>query len=95
MWLEVLVQGDDYLSDLQARIQSITAELPVEVLRIRRERGNAAATLQAEARETLDELTPFEVFDKRLQQETLDETLAAQLQARYRDIVASLQEGAL
>ncbi len=93
VWLEVLVQGDDYLSDLQARIQSITAELPVEVLRIRRERGNAAATLQAAARETLDELTPFDVFDKRLEQETLDETLAAQLQARYRDIVASLQEG--
>ena len=93
VWLEVLVQGDDYLSDLQARIQSITAELPVEVLRIRRERGNAAATLQAAARETLDELTPFDVFNKRLQQETLDETLAAQLQARYRDIVTRLQEG--
>ncbi|MDC7704182.1 exonuclease subunit SbcD [Vogesella indigofera] len=92
VWLEVLVQGDDYLSDLQARIQSMVAELPVEVLRIRRERGNAVATLQAAARETLDELTPFDVFDKRLQQETLDETLAAQLQARYRDIVASLQE---
>ncbi|MGM8061043.1 exonuclease subunit SbcD [Vogesella indigofera] len=93
VWLEVLVQGDDYLSDLQARIQGMVAGLPVEVLRIRRERGNAVATLQAAARETLDELTPFDVFDKRLQQETLDETLAAQLQARYRDIVASLQEG--
>ncbi|MEQ6290564.1 exonuclease subunit SbcD [Vogesella sp. GCM10023246] len=93
VWLEVLVQGDDYLSDLQARVQDMIAGLPVEVLRIRRERGNAVATLQAAARETLDELTPFDVFDKRLQQETLDETLAAQLQARYRDIVASLQEG--
>lgn len=93
VWLEVLVQGDDYLSDLQARIQDMIAGLPVEVLRIRRERGNAVATLQAAARETLDELTPFDVFNKRLQQETLDETLAAQLQARYRDIVASLQEG--
>lgn len=93
VWLEVLVQGDDYLSDLQARVQGMVAGLPVEVLRIRRERGNAVATLQADARETLDELTPFDVFDKRLQQETLDETLAAQLQTRYRDIVASLQEG--
>lgn len=93
VWLEVLVQGDDYLSDLQARVQGMVAGLPVEVLRIRRERGNAVATLQADARETLDELTPFDVFDKRLQQEALDETLAAQLQARYRDIVASLQEG--
>ncbi|WP_174875354.1 exonuclease subunit SbcD [Vogesella oryzae] len=92
VWLEVLVQGDDYLSDLQARINSLTAELPVEVLRIRRERGTATASLQAEARETLDELTPFEVFDKRLQQEALDDTLAAQLQARYRAVVASLLE---
>ena len=81
------------LDQLQARIQGITAELPVEVLRIRRERGNAAATLQAEARETLDELTPFDVFDKRLAQEQLDDALRAQLTARYASVVASLQEG--
>ena len=93
----VSVKGD--LATLAAAITEAaglgTAEQPVwlEVLRIRRERGNAVATLQAAARETLDELTPFDVFNKRLQQETLDETLAAQLQARYRDIVASLQEG--
>ncbi|MDO9323015.1 MAG: exonuclease subunit SbcD, partial [Pseudomonas sp.] len=39
VWLEVLVTADDYLSDLQPRIQAFTEGLPVEVLRIRRERG--------------------------------------------------------
>lgn len=94
VWLEVQVQGDDYLSDLQTRIQALCDGLPVEVLRLRRERTNAAATLQATARETLDELTPLDVFDKRLQQEELEEGLRAQLVDRYRGVVASLQEGA-
>ena len=93
VWLEVQVKGDDYLSDLQTRIQAMTESLPVEVLRLRRERGNAVASLQAAARETLDELTPGDVFAKRLQQEALEPELKAQLEARYHRIVSSLQEG--
>lgn len=93
VWLEVQVKGDDYLSDLQTRIQALCDGLPVEVLRLRRERANAAVTLQAMARETLDELTPLDVFDKRLQQEALEEGLREQLVERYRGVVASLQEG--
>lgn len=94
VWLEVVVRGDDYLSDLQIRIQEITASLAVEVLRIRRERNNAAALLQSAARETLDELSPFDVFAKRLEQEELDAELKTQLEARYRSVVDALREGA-
>jgi len=93
LWLEVTVRGDDYLSDLQTRITAITEGLPVEVLRLRRDRGNTSANLQNNARETLDELSPFDVFAKRLEQEELDESLQRQLEARYRDIVAGLAEG--
>jgi len=93
LWLEVTVRGDDYLSDLQTRIAAITDGLPVEVLRLRRDRGSASANLQNNARETLNELSPFEVFAKRLEQEELDESLQRQLEARYRDIVAGLSEG--
>lgn len=92
VWLEVVVRGDDYLSDLQPRLQAMTAGLPVEVLRLRRERGNAAARFEAEAGATLDELTPFDVFAKRLEQEELDPALQQQLEARYRGIVENLQE---
>ena len=60
-WLEVTVAEDDYLADLPARIETLTAGWPVEVLRIRRQRGNATTQLAAEALETLDELSPHEV----------------------------------
>ncbi|MFC3625210.1 exonuclease subunit SbcD [Vogesella amnigena] len=92
VWLDVQVQGDDYLSDLQQRIQQLVGALPVEVLRIRRERGAAAANLQASARETLAELTPLDVFERRLAHEQLEPPLREALQARYRQLLASLQE---
>lgn len=91
VWLEVTVAEDDYLADLPARIQALVDGLPVEVLRIRRERGNAAARLAAEVSETLDELSPHEVFARRLQQEELAEDLQQALNECYRGIVASLQ----
>lgn len=90
VWLEVTVAEDDYLADLPARIEAMSKDLPVEVLRIRRERGNAAARLAAAASETLDELSPQEVFARRLQQEELDDNLQAALSERYRRVVAGL-----
>ncbi len=90
-WLEVTVAEDDYLADLPARIEALTEGWPVEVLRIRRQRGNAAARLESASSETLDELSPHDVFARRLQQEALDEEMQAALDQRYRAIVAALQ----
>jgi exonuclease SbcD len=94
-WLEVTVAEDDYLADLPARIEALTAGWPVEVLRIRRQRGNAVASLVTEALETLDELSPHEVFARRLQQEELSDELQLALNERYRSIVSALQEDAV
>lgn len=91
IWLEVQVSTDDYLSDLQSRINALCEGLPVEVLRIRRERGNAAASLASEARETLDELSVEDVFARRLQQETLEEEDAQRLQGLYRQVLEAVQ----
>jgi exonuclease SbcD len=92
LWLEVVVRTDDYLADLPARIESMTEGLPVEVLRIRRARGTAAANLLSEARETLDELTPDDVFARRLALEELTDELRAALTERFRSVLASLEE---
>jgi exonuclease SbcD len=92
LWLEVVVAADDYLSDLQARIEEITKGMPVEVLRIRRERSVQQNALQSHARETLNELTPDDVFARRLQAESLDDELRAQLTSMYRDVVAGIGE---
>ena len=93
-WLEVTVLEDDYLADLPERIQAIAEGLPVEVLRIRRQRGNATARLAAEASERLDELSPHEVFARRLAQEELADDMQQALNERFRGIVSALQEEA-
>lgn len=91
VWLEVQVSTEDYLSDLQSRINALCEGLPVDVLRIRRERGTATASLASEARETLDELSVEDVFTRRLQQETLDEGDAQRLQGLYRQVLDAVQ----
>ncbi len=92
VWLEVLVAGDDYLSDLLPRIQAFSEGLPVEVLRIRRERGTAVASLSGVNRETLDELSVDEVFSQRLGSESLEPALQVRLQALYQQVVSQLTE---
>lgn len=92
VWLEVLVTADDYLSDLQPRIQAFTEGLPVEVLRIRRERGTAVAGLTSASRETLDELSVSDVFAQRLTSESLEPEVQARLAGLYQQVVAELTQ---
>ena len=91
-WLEVTVAEDDYLTDLPTRIGAMTQGLPVEVLRVRRQRANTAASLAAEALATLEELSPGDVFARRLALEDLAPELQQALEARFREVVTSLTE---
>ena len=93
VWLEVLVGTDDYLSDLQLRIAALCEGLPVEVLRIRLERGNTVAGLQGQAKETLDELSVDDVFAQRLSSESLGEAEQQRLLGLYQQVVSELREG--
>lgn len=92
VWLEVLVHTDDYLTDIQVRVEKLCEDLPVIVLRTRRERGNAQAALFSEAKETLDELSPEDVFRQRLDAEELEAPLRDRLTGLYRQVVSELQE---
>lgn len=94
VWLEVRVRGDDYLSDLAARVAALADGLPVEILRVRRERGDAVASLSADPGDTLDALSPLEVFERRLAQETLTPEQHDGLLSRYRQVLAELAETA-
>ena len=91
LWLEITVEGDDYLSDLQGRIQVMLDGQPAELLRLRRARSQQAVSMQSE-RSTLDELSPQEVFERRLQLEELEAPLADALRQRYRQVLQQLQE---
>jgi len=73
IWVEILVSSQDYLNDLQNRIQAMTDSLPIDVLRLRRERKNPSKVWQTEEKETLNELSVMDVFERRLNEEIWEE----------------------
>jgi len=77
-WLDIEVSTQDYLNDLQQRIQTMVEGLPLEVLLLRRERKQRLHSIEAEAKETLQELSPTDVFERRLALEDWEgDTLSA------------------
>lgn len=91
VWVDALVCGDDYLSDLAAPLGRLCEGLPLDILRIRRERGRALAGLAAQTA-TLDELGPLDVFEQRLATEALDEEARERLRGLYREVLADLPD---
>ncbi|MDD1784346.1 exonuclease subunit SbcD [Enterovibrio sp. ZSDZ35] len=96
VWLHIEVSVQDYLSDLQQRIQLMTEGLNVEVLQLQRTRGPKAQALTQEAKETLSELTPNDVFQKRLALEVFDgeaeEARRDRIQTQFANIVAEVEQ---
>jgi exonuclease SbcD len=71
-WLCLEVDSQDYLSDLQQRIQDMTQGLNAEVLQLRRSRNDRRQLLSQIQTETLAELSPHDVFEKRLAMESFE-----------------------
>jgi len=80
LWLELVISGETaLLSDLQLQLQEQLADLPVELLKLRRERL-APGTGEAAAFEpSLLELTPADVLHSRLSHESLSDELTTRL----------------
>ena len=72
VWLDIEITTDEYLHDMQRKIQTLTETLPVEVLLVRRSREQRERMLSNERRETLSELSVDEVFTRRLALEELE-----------------------
>ncbi|MDC9819292.1 exonuclease subunit SbcD [Pectobacterium polonicum] len=70
VWLDIELSTQDYLSDMQKRIQAMTENLPVEVLLLRRTREQRLQTITRQDKETLNELSVHDVFERRLATET-------------------------
>ncbi len=71
-WLDIEVSTQDYLNDLQQRIQSMIEGFPLEVLLLRKERKQRLQSIDSVTKETLQELTPKDVFERRLASENWD-----------------------
>ena len=92
VWLDIEIATEDYLSDMQRKIQALTADLPVEVLLVRRSREQRERILAGERRETLSELKVEEVFARRLAQEELDDVQIARLQSLFFETLHSFNQ---
>jgi exonuclease SbcD len=92
VWLDIEITTQEYLSDLQRRIEALTENLPVEVLLVRRSREQRQRSLERLENETLSELKVEDVFARRLAQEDqLDAGQAEQLTQLFRTQLAALE----
>ncbi|TKB50603.1 exonuclease subunit SbcD [Ferrimonas sediminicola] len=86
VWLDIEVESDEYLNDLQQRVEALAEGLPVEVLLLRRARQLRAQALEQQQNETLAELSVQEVFQRRLQEELFDGELGAERRQRLQGL---------
>ena len=106
-WLEVIVSTEDYLDDLQQRVDALVEGHDIEVLLTRRDRKLRSAALEPGQKQTLNELSVDDIFEHRLTEAyaTSDsgaEDQAAQarnretqdrLKSLYRQVVSEVQSG--
>jgi exonuclease SbcD len=94
VWLDIEVATQDYLSDIQRRIQALTTELPVEVVLLRRSKEQRINSIEQQEKETLSELTVSEVFERRLAQEPEpDEPRQARMRTLFTQVVEQVTSG--
>ncbi|WP_122046630.1 exonuclease subunit SbcD [Vibrio atlanticus] len=98
VWLSIEVQAQDYLSDLQERMRTLTEGLNVEVLQLRRARERRNQALEQESAETLSELSPMDVFTKRIALEEFEtESEKARLErmtVKFKQVMVEVSESA-
>ena len=74
IWLDIEIETNDYLPDLQNRIETILTDLPIEMLLLRRCKKSWSGLSLQQNNKTLNELSLLEVFNSRLSQEICETT---------------------
>lgn len=92
VWLDIEIATEQFLHDMQRQITRLTEELPVEVVLLRRSRELREKSLGTLQTETLSELGVEEVFERRLQQEALEEEEARRLRTLFAQTLESLHQ---
>ncbi|RLM07702.1 exonuclease subunit SbcD [Gibbsiella quercinecans] len=93
VWLDIEVATQDYLSDIQRRIQQMTEALPVEVLLLRRSKEQRRLAIAQQDKETLNELSVDDVFERRLALEPeMDELRQQRIRLLFQQTVANLAQ---
>jgi exonuclease SbcD len=92
IWLEIIYQGEEIISDLRERLEEIVAGSPLELLRIRNLRLAEQSLRPEQDGETLAELGHEQVFLRCLDEHEVSVEQRPELLAAYREIMDSVHQ---
>lgn len=89
VWLEISYEGKELIADLRERIETRVQNSHVEVLRIQNQRIKQRVLQADTAMESLDELSPAEVFERCLESHRIPVSQRPELRAAFLEILDS------
>ena len=92
VWLEVIYQGEEIITDLRERLDAATADTQLEVLRVKNTRVMDRVLNRMHEQETLDDLNVQQVFERCLAQHEVGDEQRPLLLDAYQEIVRGIQE---
>lgn len=92
IWLEVIYEGAEVISDLRERLEAVIAGSPLEILRIKNSRIIDRVLAQGDVQETLDDLHVNDVFERCLTAHDVPDQQRPELLQAYRETLLSLDE---
>ncbi|MDP3516789.1 MAG: exonuclease SbcCD subunit D C-terminal domain-containing protein [Pseudohongiella sp.] len=97
-WVEVIYTGDEIVPDLREKLEAVTTGVkanttsPVTILRIKNQRISTQSLTADMPEQTLDDLTPHDVFERCLLAHEIPDEQRPALQHAYQEILTQLQE---
>ena len=92
IWLEIHYEGETVEGGLRDRLHALTADTPLEILRLKNARIRERVLAQNTDSETLDDLNPLDVFERCLAVHDVPLEQRDALRHTYREALASLDD---
>lgn len=92
VWVEVDYSGTENIKDLRQRLSEQTEGSQVSILRVRNRQLRKQTLERTVSEETLAQLTPEQVFKRRLALEALPEPVEKRMLALHQEVLQSMQE---
>jgi exonuclease SbcD len=91
-WLEIIYDGDDVLSDLRERLESLISGTDIELLKVKNNRIINRVLNRIDDNETLDDLNENDVFERCLNAHNMPIEQRPELLHAYQQILTQLVE---
>ena len=91
-WLEIEYTGLELVPDLREQIETARDGTNLEIRRIKNKRVMDRVLQRIDSAETLDDLEPTEVFNRRLEADDIPADQRSELTAAYAEIIQTLEE---